>query len=256
MHAAKSWIKALAPLVVFAAGLNAADFTFYTTMQAGFPGALSWELGAGSSSATTQSQVNYGYDPAATAPSWRAAGAPQSFEIGYRQSTNRGFVTVYNNAGAPVTASFVNTGPALGPNTTWTIPTASFFTTASALFLPASISVENLTLSSGVQILSGSLPNSIGSSFSGSGPAVSSSLGAPIVINPSSNGGDWTISGTIRFTGVIGGGGLAFGDQLRFGFGASGADTATPETSSALLIGAGLIALGCLRNRRKPTAAV
>ncbi len=253
MIATRLWAKRISLLVTFTAGLGAADFTFFTTMQAGLFGPGSWELGAGSTAATTESRVAFGYDPTSALPHWRPGDLPQSFEIGYRQSTNRGFVTVFDTNGTPVTASYTNPGAALSPTATWTIPAVAFLATASALFQPTSITLENLSISSGVQVLSGSLPSSIGASYSGFGPPVTNSLASPIVINPSSAGGDWTISGTIRFSGLFGSGGFGFGDQVRFGLGATGADTATPETSSALLIGGGLIALGCLRHRRKQT---
>jgi hypothetical protein len=66
------------------------------------------------------------------------------------------------------------------------------------MFLPSSIAVENLSFTPGVQVLSGSLPASIGSSNPGNGTNISSNLSTPIIFDPSANGGSWTISGTVR----------------------------------------------------------
>lgn len=230
------------------------DFSFFTTMRAGFPGSFAWELGAGSTSATTESRSEYEWNGASFIPHWRAGDLPQNFQIGYSQSTGTGFVRVFNISNTALTASFTNPGAPLIPGATWTLPSASFFATANSSGLASSVNVENMSFSPGVQILSGSLPASLGASYSGSGPVVTNNLSAPIVFNTASSGGDWTLSGTVRFNGLFLLNGNSLGDQLRFGFGAIGSDaslTATPESSSVFLIGGGLIALGCIRHRRK-----
>jgi len=233
-------------LAVLSASAWGSTFSFFTTMRAGQTGPT-WELGAGSTSATTESQTNY-------TPTWNLGA--QNFQIGYNQTTGQGYVTV----AAPVTgtlytASFANPGPALTSDVNWTIAPSSFFVIANTPSGPSSISLTGLTFSSGVTILSGSLPSSFGTSHpGGSGGTVTNTASAPIVFNAAGSGGSWTIDGTVQFTaaGFVGTGGGASGNQMQFGFGASGTDT--PETSSVFLIGAGLIALGCYRNRQRSSA--
>jgi len=223
-------------------------------MRAGFPGGSSSELGAGSSAAATNSVTNYEWNNADFLPHWRPNNLPQTFSIGYRQATGMGFVSVLNSSGSALTASFANAGSPLGANAVWTLPPASFFATAVPTVLATSVSLENMTFLPGVQILSGSLPVSLGASTTLFGGTVTNTISAPIVFTPTS-GGDWTITGTLRFNGLLPLGGTAFGDQLRIGFGAFGSDTASPEASSVFLIGAGLIALGYVRLSRTRRAA-
>jgi hypothetical protein len=217
------------------------DFSFFTTMRVGLPTALSWELGAGSTAATTQSNVNFEWNSANGGTSWRPGNLPQSFEIGYNQTTNTGFVTVLNSNNNAVTASYANPGAAPGANTIWTLPAANFFASANTIFLPGSVNVENLTFAPGVQVLSGSLPTSIGASNTGTGVTNSTSLSTPIVFNASANGGSWTISGTVRMNGIFGVSGTALGNNLQFGLGAIG--TETPEASTMSLFAVGLASL-------------
>jgi len=118
------------------------DFSFFTTMRVGLPTALSWELGAGSTAATTQSNVNFEWNSANGGTSWRPGNLPQSFEIGYNQTTNTGFVTVLNSNNNAVTASYANPGAAPGANTIWTLPAANFFASANTIFLPGSVNAR------------------------------------------------------------------------------------------------------------------
>lgn len=250
------FVRLLTQLVILTllpAGCAATTFSFFTTMRAGQPGTASWEIGAGSTSATTQSQQDFYWDASLANPTWRSGNLPQNFQIGYQAATNTGYVTVFNSTGAATTASFTNPGASILANAIWTLPVANFFATANTFLLPGSVNVENLSFSAGVQILSGSLPLSIGASDTGFTAGATNNLAAPIVFNPSSSGGDWTLSGTIRFNGLWPVSGLAIDGQLAFGFGAFGDDT--PEASSAVLIGGGLIALGLFGYRKRRSLA-
>lgn len=217
------------------------DFSFFTTMRVGLPTALSWELGAGSTAGTTQSNVNFEWNSANGDTSWRPGNLAQSFEIGFNQTTNTGFVRVFDSSNNAVTASYVNPGTALGSNTLWTLPAANFFASANTNFLSGSVDVENLTFTPGVQVLSGSLPTSIGAANTGTGLTNSTSLSTPIVFDASANGGSWTIAGTIRMNGIFGVSGTAQGNNLQFGLGAIG--TETPEASTMSLFALGLASL-------------
>ena len=217
------------------------DFSFFTTLRVGYPTPLLWELGAGSTPDTTQSNVNFEWNTANGETSWRPNNLPQNFEVGYNRTTNAGFLTVFNSANNPVTASYSNPGMAPGANAIWILPAANFFTSANSIFLPSSIAVENLSFTPGVQVLSGSLPASIGSSNPGNGTNISSNLSTPIIFDPSANGGSWTISGTVRVNGILGVSGSASANNIQFGLGVFGTDT--PEASTMSLFALGLASL-------------
>ena len=217
------------------------DFSFFTTVRAGYPTALLWELGAGSTAATTESNVNFEWNTANGDTSWRPKNQLQNFQIGYNRTTNSGFVTVFNSDNTPVTASYTNPGLAPEASAIWTLPAANFFASANTTFFSGSIDLENMSFAPGVQVLSGSLPASIGSSNTGTGITNTSSLSTPIVFDATANGGSWTISGTVRMNGIVGSSGSAFRNNLQFGLGAFGTDT--PEASTMSLFAVGLAAL-------------
>lgn len=225
------------------------DFSFFTTMQAGLPGSPGWELGAGNTSATTQSNVNFEYNTAGGSTSWRSGDGIQNFKIGYDQGTGTGYVTVFNSDNVGITASYANPGSPLNANAVWSLPAANFFASANSIFVPATVNVENLTFSSGVQVLSGALPNSIGAAFPGSGPAVTNTAPSPIIFSAANSGGSWAISGTIRMNGIFAVNGLAAGNALQVGFGVNGTDV--PEASSFLLLSVGFAALASVRHFRR-----
>lgn len=226
-----------------------ANFSFFTTMRAGFRTGLSWELGAGSTPATVESNVNYEWNTAAGERSWRPGDLPQSFRIGFDRNTNTGYVTVYNSSNAAITASYTNANAALLQNTVWTLPGANFFASANTTGQAGSINVENLTFSPGVQVLSGSLPNSIGAADPGPGSGNSSSLSTPIIFDAAGSGGSWSIAGTIRMNGLLTINGTASGNDLIFSLGAGSTDT--PEGSTFALFGIGLLAVvGASRYRK------
>lgn len=216
-----------------------AEFSFFATLRAGRPAEADWEIGLGTDSTASQSTRNYQWESGT--PTWRSGNDPQPFQIGYTASTQTAKVTVWDSANTPWTATLTNTGPALGANALWTLPGAGFFVSSAA---PSgaqarSITVSDMTLAPGVQILSGGLPTSLAASGP---PAASASMSAPLVINPASNGGNWFLAGNIRFTGLTGLGGTAQGSQLQFFLNAIGSDT--PETKTFLLVGISLVVLG------------
>ncbi|MBM3786625.1 MAG: PEP-CTERM sorting domain-containing protein [Acidobacteria bacterium] len=241
-------------LFLFAAltgALPAADFSFYLTLRAGlpfFPGAGAQEIRIGPAAVAggaAGAQFNYG----GVTQWWREGGLAQDFQIGYVAATNTGFVSVFNSANNPTTVTFSNPSTAIPATSTWTIPAANFFVSAAGFGgANESVSVSNLSFSPGVAILSGALPSTLSAS-SPSGPATGSAPGA-IVFNPAASGGNWTLSGQIRFSGLIlGGGGFAFGDALRFDFGATGADP-NPEPGTVLLLSVGLAGVYGYARRR------
>lgn len=225
--------------------LSGAEFSFFATLRAGRPAAADWEIGLGTDRNATQSTGNYQWESGT--PTWRSDNQPQRFEIGYTASTQTARVSVWDSANNPWTRTLTNSGPALGTNAIWTLPGAGFFVSTSA---PSgaqsrSITVSNLTVGPGVQVLSGALPTSLAASGP---PASSAAMSAPLVINPASNGGNWFLAGNIRFTGLTGLGGNAQGSQLQFFLNAIGTDT--PEAKTFFLVGLGLIAVAIGTSRR------
>lgn len=226
--------------------VSAADFTFFATLRAGQSGNTGWEMGLGTNAAADQSTGQFRWSNAT--PFWRPGGQPQNFEIRWQSATQTASVTVWDSSNTAWTRQLVNTGAAVGVNTIWTFPAAGFFAQAVTTGRPSSITVSNLALSPGVQVLSGSLPSSIGASQP---PATSTPMAAPLVINPASAGGNWFLSGNIRFTGLaVGNGAGATNSDLQFFLQAAG--TETPESSTVLLTAGGLLVVLGWHRRRRP----
>lgn len=242
-----SLTQRILPLLLLAGTIaSAANFSYFTTIRAGNFGS-DHELGIGGTSSADTSTANFSYSGGE--PYWQSGGAAQNFQLGYVAATNTGFLSVFDSANVATTVTF---NPAVALNNavtaTWTLPAASFFVQANPLFTATSITIENLAFSPGVSVLSGSLPASLSAAQS-AGTISTTPLPAPIVFNPASSGGDWTLSGAIRFTGLLAyGEGFATGDSLRFGFGAAASDT--PEPRTYILMSLGLMAAGFIGNRR------
>lgn len=225
--------------------VSGAEFSFFATLRAGRPAGADWEIGLGTD--TNASQVTRNFQWENGAPTWRAGNQAQPFQIEYTASTQTVRMTVRDSQNNPWSQTLTNSGPALGSNAIWTLPAAGFFvsTAAPAGAQARSITVSNLTLDPGVQILSGSLPTSLAASGP---PASSTAMSAPLVINAASNGGNWFLAGNIRFAGLSGLGGNAQGSQLQFFLNAIGTDT--PEAQTFFLVGLGLFAVGFGSRRR------
>ncbi len=232
-------------IVAASALLTAGEFDFYATLRAGRPGGADWQMGLGTDTAASQSTGSFFWSNSNRF--WRNGGEAQEFEIGFRSATQTAYVTVWDSRDQAWTRTLTNSGAAVSSNATWTFPAANFFAQASTTGTPSSIQLSDLTLAPGVQVLSGSLPVSLGASQP---PATTTPMNAPLVINAASNGGDWYIAGAVRFSGLTSTGGSARNSQLQFFLRAMGADT--PEGATLFLTGAGLLLLGAIgRNRRK-----
>lgn len=226
--------------------LAAAEFSFYATLRAGRPSNGDWEMGLGNDSTASQSTGQFQWT--SSKKHWRSDDLPQNFEIGYTARTNNAYVKVFDSTNKAWTTSYTNTGALLGSNALWTFPAANMFVTASASSKPTSINVDQMTLSSGVQILSGNLPSSLGAT---QGIQTSADLAPPLIINAASNGGNWFITGRIRFSGLVGSGGNAAGSDLQFLLRAMGSDAnPTPETGTFLTVGCALVLGTVIRRKR------
>jgi hypothetical protein len=222
-----------------------AEFSFFATLRAGRPAAADWEIGLGTDRNASQATRNFQWESGT--PTWRSDNRPQPFRLEYTASTQTVRMTVRDSEDNPWSQTITNSGPALGANAIWTLPAAGFFvsTAAPSGAQARSITVSNLTVDPGVQILSGSLPTSLAASGP---PASSMAMSAPLVINAASNGGNWFLAGNTRFTGLTGLGGNAQGSQLQFFLNAIGTDT--PEAQTFFLVGLGLLAVGFGSRRR------
>ncbi|MBM3786624.1 MAG: PEP-CTERM sorting domain-containing protein [Acidobacteria bacterium] len=238
--------SAVLVFVVAATVAQAADFSFYATMRAGRNGNGDWEQGLGGGVAASDVTTNFRWSNGN--PHWRGGDLPQTFRIGYNAAANLAYLSIWDAVNAASTITFNNPGAALGPNSIWTLPAASFFVSAANRPAATSVNVEGLGFSPGVQVLSGSLPVSLGANRSAGSPAQQANLPAALVFQPGSSGGDWYISGTIRFSGLSPSGNGARGSQLQFMMNASGTDN--PEPAAVVLIGLGLGAILFKRYRR------
>ena len=215
------------------------SFSFYSTLRSGRPGA-DWQVGVGPSAAQSAATWNtryFSYSP--TDSSWRGGGLSQDFEIGFDAARNVGYTRVKNSAGAWTEATLANTGAPIAADTNWSIPASSFWLGASAQSAASSISLDSLTLSPNLSLVSGILPTSLAASQSGGGAV--RNLSAPLVINAAANGGSWFLAGTVTLSGF----GTATGSRLQFNFGAT--SNPTPEASTLSLFGAGFVVLAIAR---------
>ncbi|MEO5923963.1 MAG: PEP-CTERM sorting domain-containing protein [Bryobacteraceae bacterium] len=228
-------------LIVASAAAKAAQFQFGVLVQAGIAGAGDWEIGVGTTSAAP---VN----TASLANQW-VNGADRAVQMEYLKGTNTVNVRVYNGAtttGAFTQASYNPTGGGLvGANAIWTLPTASFFATAtSGTLFGTSITVSNLTLSGvsgAINIIQPIQQTTLDASrgFLGATDTVSQSQN---IVFTADSSGSWRLTGTINMTGLpptlLG----ATGNQLALSVGASAVDAVPePGTFGFMLLGAGLI---------------
>lgn len=242
-------MRFLVLVLIVAASLPAADFTFGTILRAGLSGNGDWEMTSGTSSSDT-SQPKIDASPYYTDNGWKA------FEIGFTGTA--GFIRIYNGAstsGPSLTSSFVAGSP-LAANATWTLNSFLRATGNAALILKpeTEIAIRDLTLGSGLTVLTPVASTSYSASQTGLAPSEQTNI-APISFRSNNANGAWLISGDIRFDGLstytlFG----ASGSQLQFGLTASAVEPAAgvPEPATFLTCAGVLIFLGCFRRKRLP----
>jgi hypothetical protein len=231
--------------------LSAADFTFGTMLRAGLTLPLlpigDYEMTSGTSSGDTSR-------PKVDASPYYSNGGWQYFEIGY--DGMRGFIRLYDGAtgsGHFITSSYATVAPPT-TNATWTVN--SYLRATSNLLgviKPYSeVAVTNLTLGSGLTVVTGLTSTSYSANQTGLQAAMQTDF-SPVTFRSNNENGSWLLSGQIRFVGlsnyVLNG---ASGSQLQFGLTASSAELPlpTPEPATWLLC-AGALAFGSYRRRRK-----
>jgi len=237
------------------AELLAADFSFFATLRAGRNGAADWEQGIGPTSNATTVTTNFRWAPGNQ--HWRAGNLPQNFRIGYNAATGSGYATVWDASNVASTVTYANPAGPLGANSTWTLPASNFFVSAAARSIATSVNLESLSLAPGVQVLSGSLPASLSASQpGGGGPGQLQTMSSPLVFNTAASGGDWYISGTIRFSGLTANG-TGQGSQLQFMMNAIGTENPEPATFALIGLGIGAIWLRAKAKRElcRPSSA-
>lgn len=244
-----SWTARLAILIAFTATASAANFDLATTIRAGRPGNAAWEIGIGpiTNSGAVRGHVNN--------PNYYPNALPNRFEIGYTSATNSAYLRYYYSATNYRQVVYAPGGPGLGGYSLWTIPAGSLFVTATRRPVRTAVTISNLTLAGGVQVLQPFSSTTMTATQLRSNSTVSSTT--PVVFRTNSSG-NWLLSGTITFTGL-----LAYvqngasGAQLRMGAGISGVSTPTPEPHvfGLTLAGFVLIAGLKLRSRKSPGAA-
>ncbi|NWF83727.1 MAG: PEP-CTERM sorting domain-containing protein [Bryobacteraceae bacterium] len=228
------WALRIAAMAAAASCLGAADFSFSTIIRAG--GILflpDWELGIGPAGNPSAIQGNLGLF------NYYPNGAARPFQIQYTRATNRAVLT-YNGA---TSVTYAPGGPGLAPGSVWTIPAGSLFVSASSRPVATSVTISGLTLGGGVTVLQPFSATTLTASQLNSN--MMASLGSPVVFRTGPTG-DWTLSGTIAFTGLriytfplFNG---AAGSELSMGAGISGSDV--PEPASWLLTLAGAASVG------------
>lgn len=241
------WALRIAVMAATAASLGAADFSFSAIIRAGgilfWPG---WELGIGPAGNPSAIQGNLGLF------NYYPNGAARPFEIRYTQATNTAVLT-YNNT---TSVTYSPGGPGLAPGSVWTIPAGSLFVSASSRPVATSVTISGLTLGGGVTVLQPFSSTTLTASQLNSN--ATNGLGSPVVFRTGPTG-DWTLNGTIAFTGLqiytfpsFNG---AIGSDLNMGAGISGTDI--PEPASWLLSLAGIAIVGgtrLFRSRRRAKA--
>ena len=235
-------------LIASATQLFGVDFSFYSTLRAGQPGAADYEIGVGNNFFADTATSDFGYNTSGQ-QYWRGGGLSQNFRIGWNAVTNSAYVTVWNAANVPTTATMSNPGPALGTNAIWTLPGNSLLIWANGNPVPSSIQLSGLTLSPNTALVSGVLPPSLGAAQTGN--FTFNTVSAPIVINPAANGGNWYLDGRVQFTGLTTLGGNAQQFDLQFLMFASGTSNNTPEPSTWGMLGGGLIAMAFMKPWRR-----
>ena len=230
--------------------LTAADFSFFSIVRAGVQGGADWEIGTGLNGnvITTGAHVTWPNE------------VDRSFRIGYIQSTNTAYTTVWTPSGTPgglPTASTSAYNPAggfpLSSSGVWTITAGAMYASAGSITQSRSVQVSNLQLGNGqpgngLNILQPLASTSLYASQPSATTIVRNTT--PIVFSAAASGGDWYLDGSIRFSGlasyVTNG---ATRSQLQFALTAVAADN--PEPATTVLIASGLFAMAYWKRRRR-----
>ena len=239
-------LACLALCAFFGGAAQAADFGFSVIIRAGSNSLADWEIGIGPR----------GGGIADTSFIWPyyANNGSNHFQIGYTQATNTAYVRLQTNflffpLQWSATYNPVGGGP-LNANGSWTLPASSFLVAAAPnASVNTGVSVRNLALSGGLNVLQGLSSTSLSAAQTGAG--ATGTMASPVVFRASNSGGDWMLSGDISFAGLsayFANG--AQGSQLQFDLNASASDV--PEGSSGLMMGTGmaLIAVAAFRKRK------
>ena len=235
----------LGGLFLLMSPLVAADFSFFSIVRAGVQGAGDWEIGTGpnGNSITTGAHVTWPNN------------LDRNFRIGYNQSTNTAYTTVWTPSTTPGAAPIASTssynplgGSPLSSSGTWTIRAGSMYASASPITPSTSVQVSNLRLGNGLNVLQPITSTSLLASQPLNAPLASNA--APIVFSTAATGGDWYIDGVVRFNGLASfTANGAQRSQLQFGLTAIASDT--PEPASFLLLSCGLVTLAHWKRRRR-----
>ena len=210
-------------------------------------GAGNWELGAGDTSGS----------PSVTGdavPYWQN-NQDRRVEIEYQRGTNTLQVRLYQdatNGGTPNSISFNPAGGSLvATGATWTIPSSSFFVTAtSGPNPPSSISLSNIALSSlsgALNILQPVQQTTLTASRAANGATVTVAESQDIVFQGDATG-SWRLTGILMLNGIAGNAGVS-GNNLAFGFAGSATGADVPEASTLSLIGLGMVVVGLCQRR-------
>lgn len=237
--------------LLLASNASAGEFSFFSILRAGSPGDGEWEIGTGPNGSTIPNSSQYRYGP--NTPGW-SNNLDHQFRIGYTQATNTVYATVWGSTGIEYTSRYNPTnGVGLSADGIWTINTNALYVSATPRTTngqtpPSSIRVDNLQLSSAVDVLQPMTQTSLYASQP-TGTRTSGNT-SPIVFSATSNGGDWYLDGTIRFSGLAGsaGGAGALRSTLHFGLTATYAES--PEPAGVFLVSGGLLAMAYYRRRR------
>ncbi|MCX6602355.1 MAG: PEP-CTERM sorting domain-containing protein [Acidobacteria bacterium] len=231
--------------IIATSTLAAADFSFTSILRAGARGnaAAGWEIGTGASSGSIASGTQFNDSDT---PGWSDS-IDRQFRIGYNQSTNTAYTTVWDSAGNTYTANFnpVGGGP-LTNGGNWLLN--ANLTADPAVVPDSSVRVAFVGFGNGLTVLQ---PVST-TPLIASQPTGSSQVGtsAPIVFSAGSNSGNWYLDGVIRFSGLSPYSPNGARDsELQFSLTASA--TRTPEPATVLLLSSGLVALAYYKRRRK-----